>query len=67
MRAQAAKRGSPFLNTEQAAAWLKVSAKLLKRMRRRAEGPHFRRHGRVVRYHIDDLTAWSDASGQHGE
>lgn len=61
-RADAAKRGSPFLNTEQAAAWLRVSAKLLKRMRRRSEGPLFRRHGRVVRYHIDDLSAWSEAS-----
>lgn len=59
-RAQRAKRGSPFLNTDQAAAYLKISSRLLKRLRRRGEGPVFRRHSRFVQYHIDDLDAWSE-------
>ena len=61
-RAQRAKRGSPFLNTDQAAAYLKISSRLLKRLRRRGEGPVFRRHSRFVQYHIDDLDAWSEAN-----
>lgn len=61
-RAQRAKRGSPFLNTDQAAAYLKISSRLLKRLRLRGEGPVFRRHSRFVQYHIDDLDTWS---GEH--
>jgi len=59
-RASRAKRGSPFLNTDQAAAYLKMSSRLLKRLRRDRKGPVFRRHSRYVQYHIDDLDAWSD-------
>jgi hypothetical protein len=59
-RANRAKRGSPFLNTDQAAAYLKMSSRLLKRLRRAGKGPVFRRHSRFVQYHIDDLDAWSD-------
>jgi Helix-turn-helix domain len=59
-RANRAKRGSPFLNTDQAAAYLKLSARLLKRLRRDGKGPVFRRHSRFVQYHIDDLDTWSD-------
>jgi hypothetical protein len=58
-RASRAKRGSPFLNTDQAAAYLKISSRLLKRMRRAGKGPVFRRHSRYVQYHIDDLDSWS--------
>ena len=58
-RAGRAKRGSPFLNTEQAAAYLKLSSRLLKRLRRDGKGPVFRRHSRYVQYHIDDLDSWS--------
>ncbi len=58
-RAQRAKRGSPFLNTDQAAAYLKISSRLLKRLRVRGAGPIFRRHSRFVQYHIDDLDLWS--------
>lgn len=58
-RANRAKRGSPFLNTDQAAAYLKISSRLLKRLRRAGSGPVFRRHSRFVQYHIDDLDAWS--------
>lgn len=60
-RAGRAKRGSPFLNADQAAAYLKISSRLLRRLRTRGDGPRFRRHCRFVQYHIADLDAWSDA------
>ena len=59
-RAGRAKKGSPFLNTEQAAFYLGLSARKLQGMRASGEGPRFRRHARYVRYHIDDLEAWSE-------
>ncbi|HEU4961961.1 MAG TPA: DNA-binding protein [Sphingomonas sp.] len=65
-RANRAKRGSPFLNTDQAAAYLKISSRLLKRLRVRGEGPIFRRHCRFVQYHIDDLDTWSRAHSATG-
>lgn len=58
-RADRAKRGSPFLNTDQAAAYLKLSGRQLKRLRRAGKGPVYRRHSRFVQYHIDDLDGWS--------
>jgi hypothetical protein len=63
-RAGRARRGSPFLNTEQAAAYLKLSPRQLKRLRRAGNGPGFRRHSRYIQYHIDDLDDWS--RGQSG-
>jgi len=65
-RASRAKRGSPFLNTDQAAAYLKFSSRLLKRLRRAGKGPVFRRHSRYVQYHIDDLDAWSAEQAMRG-
>ena len=66
-RAQRAKKGSPFLSTEQAAFYLGLSARKMQAMRRAGTGPAFRRHSRYVRYHIDDLDSWSGASGRcHG-
>ena len=65
-RANRAKRGSPFLNTDQAAAYLKMSARLLKRLRVRGDGPEFRRHSRFVEYHIDDLDTWSATRKSRG-
>lgn len=59
VRATQAKRGSPFLNTAQAAFYVGLSSKTVEKMRRRGDGPRFRRHGRFVRYHIDDLDIWS--------
>ncbi|NGO53000.1 DNA-binding protein [Allomesorhizobium camelthorni] len=46
-RAARAKKGSPFLN------------RALEKMRTAGSGPRFRKHGRYVRYHIDDLDEWS--------
>ena len=63
-RAARAKKGSPFLSTEQAAFYLGLSARKLQAMRAAGTGPGFRRHSRYVRYHIDDLDSWSkDVAG----
>jgi hypothetical protein len=62
-RAARAKKGSPFLSTEQAAFYLGLSARKMQVLRRTGEGPRFRRHCRYIRYHIDDLDSWSGASG----
>ena len=62
-RATRAKKGSPFLSTEQAAFYLGLSPRKMQTMRGQGAGPRFRRHSRYVRYHIDDLDAWSCASG----
>lgn len=64
VRAQSAKKGCPFLNTEQAAFYLGLSPRWLKVMRSDGTGPSFRRHCRYVRYHIADLDAWS--KGERG-
>ena len=58
-RAAAAKKGSPFLNTAQAAFYVGLSPRTLEKMRPKGVGPLYRKHGRHVRYHIDDLDAWS--------
>ena len=58
-RAAAARRGSPYLNTQQAAHFLTLSVRTLQRMRARGDGPTVRRHARMALYHIDDLAAWS--------
>jgi hypothetical protein len=66
-RAEAAKAGSPFLSTKQAAFYLGVSIALLEKMRSargsrsKRAGPRFRRHGGSVLYHIDDLDRWSES------
>lgn len=59
-------RTSPYLNTRQAAHYLQVSVRFLERLRRRGGGPRFRRHGRFVFYHLDDVDAWSLASAGGG-
>lgn len=58
-RAARAKKGSPFLNTAQAAHYLGLAKRTLEDWRGEGLGPAPRRHGRFVRYHIDDLDAWS--------
>lgn len=58
-RAALARRGSPYLNTAQAAHYLGVCARTLERMRKNGSGPEFSYHGNAARYHIDELIAWS--------
>ena len=59
VRAANAKKGSPFLNTDQAAHYVSLSRRTLEKMRSAGGGPRFRKHGRYVRYHINDLEEWS--------
>ncbi len=49
-----------FLNTKEAAAYLGLKPNTLEKMRVYGGGPEYRKHGRYVRYHIDDLNAWSE-------
>lgn len=58
-RAGRAKKGTPFLNNEQAAHYLDLSPRKLQQLRADGTGPRVRRHSRYVRYHIDDLDSWS--------
>ena len=49
----------PYFNTAQAAHFLGVGWRKLMRLRVEGAGPLFRRHGRLIVYHPDDLEAWS--------
>lgn len=49
-----------FLDTREAAEFLGLKPNTLEKMRVYGGGPEYRKHGRYVRYHIDDLNAWSD-------
>lgn len=60
-RAARARKGSPFLSTAQAAHYVGLSRRTLEKMRVVGGGPTYRKHGRYVRYHIDDLDQWSAA------
>jgi excisionase family DNA binding protein len=51
---------SPFLTTKEAARFLKLKPNTLEKMRVYGGGPIYRKHGRHVRYHIDDLNDWSN-------
>lgn len=64
-RAATARKGSPFLNTAQAAFYVGLSQRTLEKMRVVGGGPAYRKHGRYVRYHIDDLESWSQARARH--
>ena len=66
-RAALAKKSSPFLTTMQAADFIGLSERTLERMRTKGRGPDYRKHGRYVRYHIDDLEAWSNAHLTRGQ
>ncbi|MCC6775985.1 MAG: helix-turn-helix domain-containing protein [Hyphomicrobiales bacterium] len=52
----------PFLTTKEAAAWLGLTRNTLEKWRVQGGGPPYRKHGRYVRYHLEDLVAWSEAS-----
>lgn len=60
--ARAAPPERPYLNTRQSAHFLSLSVRKLEKMRSAGTGPRFRRHGRLVFYHIEDLEAWSRAT-----
>ena len=67
VRAACARKGSPYLTPEQAAFYLGVSTRTLRRGREKGDGPAFRRHSQYLHYHIDDLDAWSKARGGYGD
>lgn len=50
---------TPFLDTEEAADYLRLKKRTLDNMRWLGSGPRYRKHGGRIRYHIDDLVAWS--------
>ncbi len=52
------------MNTAQTAFYLGISEKTLKMMRAKGIGPPFHRYGRSIRYHIDEVIAWSKATAQ---
>ena len=64
--ADRARRGSPFLTTDQAARYLGLALRTLEKMRSEGRGPRFRRHGRYIRYHIAELDAWSKGEDGNG-
>ncbi|HEY5237531.1 MAG TPA: helix-turn-helix domain-containing protein [Rhizomicrobium sp.] len=65
VRAAAARKGSPFLNTKQSGFFLGLSDRTMEKMRRRGKGPKFRKHSRrSIRYHIADLEDWSASRAQ---
>ena len=65
-RALEATKGPPFLSPEQAAHYLGISTRTLQEFRTAGTGPRYRRHCRFVRYHVDDLDAWSESTARCG-
>jgi len=59
LRAQKTRQNCMFITTKEAGSYLCLSPMTLEKMRVTGTGPHFRKHGRHVRYHIDDLDTWS--------
>ncbi|WP_326914966.1 helix-turn-helix domain-containing protein [Sphingopyxis chilensis] len=66
-RAAKARAGSPFLSAAETAHYLGISERTLLEYRSKGRGPAFRRHGNKVRYHIDDLIAWSQRLRRAGD
>ena len=50
--------GSPWLNTEEAAAYTKTAVSTLEKKRVYGGSPRFSKRGRMVFYHVEDLDAW---------
>ncbi|MGR4892700.1 helix-turn-helix domain-containing protein [Sphingopyxis sp. LARHCG72] len=66
-RAAEARAGSPFLGPAEAAHYLGLSERTLREYRSKGTGPEFRRHGNKLRYHVDDLIAWSRRPRRAGD
>lgn len=66
-RAIRAREGTPYLSPAQAAYYLGVAERTLQEYRTAGTGPRYRRHSRHLRYHIDDLDAWSQQRGKAGD
>jgi hypothetical protein len=55
---------SPWLTPAQAAAYLRLSVRVLEVWRAAGTGPEYNKRGRFIRYHIDVLDAWVAAVDQ---
>lgn len=66
-RAARGRLESPFLDPGQAAYYLGLTERTLRAYRKMKTGPQYRRHGNNVRYHIDDLDAWSQRLRRAGD
>ena len=60
MVSESPQSASPFLDTAQAAEFLKISPRTLEKQRVVGGGPRFRKFGRRVLYALTDLRAWAD-------
>lgn len=49
-----------FFTTPEAAEYLRLAPKTLEKYRVTGDGPPFRKHGRRVLYHREELDAWSE-------
>lgn len=67
VRADEARKTCPFLTTKQAAFHLGLAPSTLKGMRAQNRGPICRLHGRMWRYHIEDIELWSNAQKRGGD
>jgi len=54
-------RKSPYLDTIEAAAYLRLKRRTMDNMRWLGTGPKYRKHGGRICYHIDELEAWSQS------
>lgn len=58
-------RGQQLMTEREAAAHLRVSIKTLQSWRLQGKGPRFLKLGRCVRYKLDDLTRFLEASARN--
>ena len=65
-RVQTARAICPYLTTKQTAFHLGICESTLRKLRTAGLGPIGRRHGRTLRYHVDDIEAWSLAQSGVG-
>jgi len=56
---------TPYLSCVQAAEYLGLARATLDRLRVVGGGPKFRKHGRRIHYHVEDLDAWSNERAKH--
>ena len=58
---------SPFLTTQEAAQYLRISTRTMENWRWSNDGPEYRKHGGTVVYHVDDLNAFSTVWNKSGK
>ena len=60
MVSESSQSASPFMDTVEAAGFLKISPRTLEKQRVIGGGPRFRKFGSRVVYALTDLQAWAD-------